>query len=156
MWGAGTGGNPRPPPGNLSPARARSSNPALAQRGPCRLRPASRRPVRFGSDPGGSTARSAADAPRARPARPAPPPPAGLARPSPFPELDSFGRGALGRSVAYLILASFPQVLLSLFEAEENSSPKRWRDLPKVSNSLSTELGAGFCFVLFVFVTVAF
>lgn len=36
MWGAGTGGNPRPPRANLSPARARRASPAAARRGATR------------------------------------------------------------------------------------------------------------------------
>lgn len=74
MWGAGTGtgGNPRPPRANLSPARARrAAQPprAVAARAPCRLRPAprgfpagrqsprSRRPRRASSQPPSSSSR---------------------------------------------------------------------------------------------------
>lgn len=81
--GGGDGGHPRPPRANLSPARARDSSlaqPAETSRGggaraPCRLRSVPRTPGRAGSDPGRSTTRSAAYAPRGRPARLAPPPP---------------------------------------------------------------------------------
>lgn len=53
MWGAGTGANPRPPPDNLSPARACGSNSAPVRQAPYRLRPETRRPVRSGSNPTG-------------------------------------------------------------------------------------------------------